>query len=293
MVTPCVFVIGNPGVGKSAICNTFGSNFRSGISIGKGLTATMQLCEVTINNSKCIIVDAPGLYEPSIVRTRLNAKEIKEGLSQPGAQYKIIFVLTLESGRAKAQDMSMMKAVMKAIDVDEDQVAVVINKVHEDEMIELKKPGGLECLTTYFIEGGIKFNTNCMVLIEFMNMKLEASKLNTKYHMETLLLKLVAKQIKVTGDIELTEDEIAKMQQTMDNLERQIKDQKAANDKLEARYNKQKDEIKKMYDDNRINKEKYEKMMREMEKQREKDRRLLWGIATLGISEVVRFIEKI
>lgn len=293
MVMPCVFVIGNPGVGKSAICNTFGSDFKSGISIGKGLTTVMQICEVTINNRKCTIVDAPGLYEPSIERTRKNATEIKEGLSQPGAEYKIIFVLTLEAGRIKAHDMSMMKAVMEAIDVDKDQVAVVINKVHKDEMILLKEPGGLESLIQYFIEGGVKFNTKCMVLIEFMEMRLQASKSHTKYHMETLLIKLVAKQIKVTGNIELTEDKIYKMQLTMDNLKYKIEEQNAKNKELEMQYEKQKDNIKKMLDENRVNEERYNIMIKDIDEQRNYDRRLLWGIATLGMSEVVRFIDEL
>ena len=79
-----VMIIGNPGVGKSALCNSLGARFASGFSIGKGFTEKAQLCSVTINSEKFDLVDVPGLYEGNQEKNNAKCSRNKERNVQTG-----------------------------------------------------------------------------------------------------------------------------------------------------------------------------------------------------------------
>jgi len=118
-----VLFCGNPGSGKSALCNSIFQKtiFQSGPSLGKGMTKEKE--EHTHEGIKYI--DTPGLSD--VVMREKAAKEIEEALKQNG-KYKIVFVATLEGGRIKRDDLVTINTVCDAI-TTEFSYGIIFNKV--------------------------------------------------------------------------------------------------------------------------------------------------------------------
>ncbi|EFA81609.1 hypothetical protein PPL_05600 [Heterostelium album PN500] len=122
--TPTIIsFFGNPGSGKSTLCNSLIGYiaFNSGVSIGQGMTTKSQ----TFQLGSKIIVDSPGLADP-VMRERV-AVEIETSLKQNG-DYKIIFVVTLDSGRVKVQDLETLNTIIRSIKTPF-EYGLIINKV--------------------------------------------------------------------------------------------------------------------------------------------------------------------
>eukprot|EP00735_Rhodelphis_limneticus_P001361 TRINITY_DN11962_c0_g1::TRINITY_DN11962_c0_g1_i1::g.16955::m.16955 TRINITY_DN11962_c0_g1::TRINITY_DN11962_c0_g1_i1::g.16955 ORF type:complete len:309 (-),score=9.41,AIG1/PF04548.11/5.6e-11,MMR_HSR1/PF01926.18/1.3e-08,MMR_HSR1/PF01926.18/1.5e+03,DUF258/PF03193.11/8e-08,Dynamin_N/PF00350.18/0.0032,Dynamin_N/PF00350.18/50,Dynamin_N/PF00350.18/1.3e+03,AAA_25/PF13481.1/0.24,AAA_25/PF13481.1/22,AAA_16/PF13191.1/0.012,AAA_16/PF13191.1/9.1e+02,FeoB_N/PF02421.13/0.011,Miro/PF08477.8/0.033,ABC_tran/PF0000 len=138
-------LIGNPGVGKSALLNSLLGRdaFKSGLSYGTGLSTALQQAKDRDGNIYC---DTPGLNDVKI-RDKA-AKEIEEGLKL-GGMYKLIFVITLESGRVKPEDALTMKVVLAAIhQVPRLDFGLIINKLRKQEYNDLTNPNStaLSCV---------------------------------------------------------------------------------------------------------------------------------------------------
>ncbi|MHB9147259.1 MAG: GTPase [Candidatus Amoebophilus sp.] len=120
-----IIFCGNPGVGKSALCNSiFQSSkpiFNSGVSILTGMTTNKQ---EYLHEGK-LYVDTPGLAD---AKTRKKAgKAITEALKHNG-NYKIAFVITLEGGRLSPEDVATIETVCEAIQVPF-EYGLIFNKV--------------------------------------------------------------------------------------------------------------------------------------------------------------------
>jgi GTP-binding protein EngB required for normal cell division len=134
-------MFGNPGVGKSTLLNALmdqedgadHTRFKSGVSVdGSGITREAQ--EVVIGDQ--IFIDTPGLADP-YAREQAGA-QITAALKK-NAKYKMCFVLTLQSGRIVAQDMTTLCAVLKAIEANLDPgfqlpFYVIFNKLLPGEL---------------------------------------------------------------------------------------------------------------------------------------------------------------
>ena len=124
---------GNPGVGKSSLCNSVfqQARFRSGVSARTGMTTEKQ---EHLHGGK-LYIDTPGLADPD---KRVPAgKEIEEALKK-NSNYKIVFVATLESGRVRPQDVATIETVCEAIKVPF-EYGLIFNKVTKgimDDIIE-------------------------------------------------------------------------------------------------------------------------------------------------------------
>ena len=118
-------VIGNPGTGKSTILNGLIGEaiFKSGISYGKRMT--FQLFQFDKHKvGMHTYMDTPGLADPELRKQA--AAAITEALKQEG-YYKIFFVMTLQNGRVKAEDVTTMKLVLDAAPVSD--FGIIINQV--------------------------------------------------------------------------------------------------------------------------------------------------------------------
>ncbi|EFA80098.1 hypothetical protein PPL_06920 [Heterostelium album PN500] len=117
---------GNPGSGKSTLCNAKlrKTVFKSGVSVGTGLT-TFSESHQDGNN---LIIDSPGLADP--IKRNEAAKQIESSLK------KVLNIIdnidypevTLESGRVRLQDVETLNSILKAITV-EFEYGLIINKV--------------------------------------------------------------------------------------------------------------------------------------------------------------------
>jgi GTPase Era involved in 16S rRNA processing len=132
-----IIFIGSPGVGKSTLGNGLAGSliFKSGISAGQGLSTFLQK-HVTAAG-RCII-DTPGLADVNL--RKVAATEISQALKQ-GGYLKIIFVITLEGGRARPQDVDSIKLVTDAVPVNT-PFAILLNKLTNREHSVLSQRGG-------------------------------------------------------------------------------------------------------------------------------------------------------
>ena len=85
--------------------------FESGISIGTGLTFQLDQKMIWLNEI-VLIMEPPGL---SNIKQRNQAAKAIENALEIGGQYKIVFVVTLEAGRLKPDDIATINVVLKNI----------------------------------------------------------------------------------------------------------------------------------------------------------------------------------
>ena len=119
-------LVGNPGAGKSTLLNGLLKQplFESGVSVGGGLTQVLQVQEYP-PNSKKFWGDTPGLSDTKLREKA--AREIEAGMKQNG-NYRILFVVTLRSGRVSPADAATIRLVLEAIP-KEVPYAIIVNKL--------------------------------------------------------------------------------------------------------------------------------------------------------------------
>jgi GTP-binding protein EngB required for normal cell division len=128
--------IGNPGAGKSTIINSILKQavVSAGMSVGGGLTKELKVIE----HDKLKLIDSPGLDD---IKIREQAqKEIEKALKLNG-NYRIFFVLTLESGRVRPADLATINLVMNSIQSSSKKYNIIVNKIAKKtyENIDAKK----------------------------------------------------------------------------------------------------------------------------------------------------------
>ena len=173
--------LGNPGVGKSTLVNCLTQKvlFKNGVSVGKGLT-----CELGMERHGDIIyMDTPGLAD--IKLRGKAAKAITKALKQNG-RYQIFFVVTLESGRIRSQDLATIKLVLEnAKDIT--SFSLIINKLTKIMQSKILENDGelLKKLVTEISFGCESDTDPCAVLLLLRNDNLDDSE-NTFAVMEEL-----------------------------------------------------------------------------------------------------------
>jgi GTP-binding protein EngB required for normal cell division len=138
-----ILFLGNPGVGKSTLCNTIFQQavFNSGLSMGFGMTLHKQEHEY----QDALYIDTPGL---SYKETRMQAaKEIEEALKRD-SNYKIVFVATLKSGRLSPTDVATIDTICDAIQVPF-EYGLIFNKVTGGVMKNINQRGLDYYLTSF------------------------------------------------------------------------------------------------------------------------------------------------
>ncbi|KNE68686.1 hypothetical protein AMAG_12856 [Allomyces macrogynus ATCC 38327] len=123
-----VMAIGNPGSGKSTLINGAAQSIvtQAGSSAGHGIQHD-KLLKFEINGTTWI--DTPGLSDVKY-RTRA-AGQITDALKDQEGLYRLIFVVTTESGRVKPDDLATLTIVLNAIRKKNVPYGVIINKISE------------------------------------------------------------------------------------------------------------------------------------------------------------------
>lgn len=119
--------------------------------------------------------------------TKKNGEEIKAGLGL-NRKYKILFVITLPAGRCNAQDISMMKAVMTAIETDKDKIAVVIHKVEDDVFEQIEEPGGMEIIAKLIMSAGVMYDGQRMAIIKKLDIGTDENQIRSARNSTILFL---------------------------------------------------------------------------------------------------------
>jgi len=152
-------LVGNPGVGKSTLINTFLGNAKckAGLSAGEGLTLEVQECDF---DGK-ILMDTPGLAD--IKNQDHAAKEIESALKR-GDKYHIFFVFSLINLRVAKQDIASMEMILDSINVEDKKFNIIINNIREDEQEQLSDKKEFTKLL-FTIENASKYKTKNVLLI--------------------------------------------------------------------------------------------------------------------------------
>lgn len=118
---------GNPGRGKSSLLNCLIGKavFKSGISIGEGMTYRME--EWQTEDGRCVYYDTPGLND--IARRKDAAEAIREALRQ-GGNYVLMFIWTLDNGRARPEDLQTLRVVLDAIQLENFPFYIIFNQLN-------------------------------------------------------------------------------------------------------------------------------------------------------------------
>ncbi|KAF9537807.1 hypothetical protein EC957_007655 [Mortierella hygrophila] len=103
-----------PCVGKSALLNQLGGDFKSGFSERHGVTANIVEKRVLLGGEWVVLMDVPGLIEPSDEATKRNSRLLVEALSR-GYNYKLIFVVQASNRTMTTDDMTLISEVNRCL----------------------------------------------------------------------------------------------------------------------------------------------------------------------------------
>jgi len=189
-----IVLIGNPGGGKSTILNALTGeiNFKSGVSFGHGLTT---VCQRHVDKKNDIVyIDTPGLAD--IESRKKAAQEITLALKSCG-HFRIFFVITLEEGRIRPDDMTTMKLVLDAAPIG-CNYSIIVNKLHPiviEKLLEGDNRKKLETCLNHKLPGtsSIYYNENVKKL---------SSQENVLHQLPTALAQFIASSpvIKILPD---------------------------------------------------------------------------------------------
>ena len=142
-------MIGNPGSGKSTLLNSLirQQQFKSGISLGRGLTSTLECFK--IGNTR--FYDTPGLHD--IERRREAAEEITKSLRKEGT-YKLFFVITLMQARLRPEDVTVIRLVMESLP-ESSFYNLIINQVQEEVLEIIKDDKDVDAM---LLKGGLEYD---------------------------------------------------------------------------------------------------------------------------------------
>lgn len=235
-MTNTVF-IGNPGTGKSSTMNCYLGEvlFKSGFSkTGSGVTFQLDIQRSGDNTW----MDTPGLSD-TMLREEA-ARAINEALQQGGA-FRLVFVLTLEEGRVRADDITTIKMVLEACNgrceqVGIDQFALLINKTSKEWLDQMSKEElGVWCKSVNSFFTKKKMPTTKYINfapevteLKAANNKLVALDASTRAFIDHLpTINIDKEQLE-----EVNADDFDALREAMDEMERQLAEaQKEAKEK--------------------------------------------------------------
>lgn len=131
-----ILLAGLSGVGKTSLCQAFGTNFVDGFSYGVGLSKKAKIVELKTEQNIFHVVDAPGLYDPrDISITQRNGNEISKKLNLFSTPYVVCFVICIQQHdmRVKYDDIMMMRTVKQYYGQGQVKFSVIINRLTESE----------------------------------------------------------------------------------------------------------------------------------------------------------------
>ena len=132
-----ILILGNSGVGKSMLLNVLleSDEFESKFS-STAVTKVTELDVLHIDDTAYLLYNVPGLLDPDANVAMKNGAEIEKAIRDRSNTAAIsLFVLTVEGGRLRAEDLEAWAAITKYAPAIKDLTAVtfVVNKICEDD----------------------------------------------------------------------------------------------------------------------------------------------------------------
>ena len=285
--TSKIIAVGNPGAGKSTILNSLAEEvlFKSGVSVGKGMTYKLDQAE----NKNGHFLDTPGLADEELRKKAGEA--ISEGLRK-GGSYKVVFFVTQESGRVNHQDATTLKLVLEAAPDIQNEYGIIVNKVSKGALKTFKEESlKFDFLNTLF--AGIPEERRCV----YSNVRFFGRISNLEDEKDTLISPNELKDdsdlslndfvhdwiptvaISDTNvadiDIELFDETTKKMESMAQQLQEKDEQWKEERRQLEAQRIKENEETRRMVMElenlRKIDAEESKRQIKELEDQRIKD----------------------
>ncbi|KAF8947572.1 hypothetical protein BGZ52_007748 [Haplosporangium bisporale] len=135
-----VVLLGNAGAGKSTLLTQLGAKtFKSGATFRKGFTKDVYEEEIELKGKRVLLIDVPGLYEPSDKETQYNAEKLTEALSR-GYNYKLYFVMKASNRGPDDKELVMISkinnCIKRADEADTSCVSfrIIVNQIMSKEV---------------------------------------------------------------------------------------------------------------------------------------------------------------
>ena len=253
--------------GKSTLLNGMIGEvkFKSGVSIGKGLTKTIQFVE----HNGIMYGDTPGLSD--VEYRKEAAQEITKALKQDGI-YKLFFVACVEAGRVRPDDIITINLIMNSIQIQVNY-SIIINKCTKRFLEEIKKEENIQKIYASF-NSGKKSTDNFHFFLKDEDMEDQDDMVpilpkQFKDFIEkaphAIILKENVKEVKVDQFEELKEKYKKEINMICENGKKRLEVLQESYQKIEKErqeFQKQQKEQQKLYD------EKLQNMKNTLEKER-------------------------
>ncbi|KAF9382709.1 hypothetical protein CPB97_006992 [Podila verticillata] len=134
-----VVVIGNPGSGKATLLTQISSSTLVSTGFHNGFTNKAREEMITLNGKRILLIDVPGLYEPSEKGTQQNTKRLTDALSK-SYDYYLYFIMKAENrGPTDAEMVTMSKIndCIKQTNGSRVSFRVIVNHIMSQELYDL------------------------------------------------------------------------------------------------------------------------------------------------------------
>lgn len=134
-----VVVIGTPGSGKTTLLTQISSSTLVSTGFRNGFTNKAREEMITLNGKRILLIDVPGLHEPSEKGTQQNTKRLTDALSK-SYDYYLYFIMKAENRGPTDVEMVMMSKIndcIKQTNGSRVSFRVIVNHIMSQELYDL------------------------------------------------------------------------------------------------------------------------------------------------------------
>lgn len=131
-----IHILGNPGVGKTFICNQLlGENYFLHKFSPVSVTKESETKVVQLDGHFITVVNIPGIIDNNPQRIQHNKAEIEKGFKLNSFSI-VVYVFGNEGGRIRDEDFVAFQALQKAFKFDQKSVGFIINNLDPKRDLE-------------------------------------------------------------------------------------------------------------------------------------------------------------
>jgi len=218
-----IIAIGNPGAGKSTVLNSLAQEhlFDSGISIGQGLTD--NLYKKKVGNVE--YHDTPGIADDTF---RKIAGAALSNVFSNGGRMKLIFFVTQQTGRLRAEDSASMKLILDSVPEIKNHYGIIVNKIPDEVYKEFEDEEKIEEFMAKVFYGMDDSSKHSNILFVRRNKELACAKnivLETDYiheELEEFIEKLPFAYLTPNPGLNIPVDRFEEIMEKVEKMKREI-----------------------------------------------------------------------